>query len=97
MRGGDQILAVILATIDQKVRGREIRRTRQTFQSGYDTAKTKCEQFHIKPLKTMYNIVENADILPRRRWQNLGQSNHSTVLFASSNEDDFNFAILVSY
>ena len=34
MHGRHQILAAILATIDQKVRGGEIHRTQQTFQSG---------------------------------------------------------------
>ena len=36
MRGGDQILAAISATIDQKVRVRFLRRARQTFQTGVD-------------------------------------------------------------
>ena len=34
MRGGDKILAAILATIDQKVHGGEICRVQQTFQTG---------------------------------------------------------------
>ena len=35
MRGGDQILAAILATIDRKVRGAFLRRMWQTFQTGH--------------------------------------------------------------